>query len=250
MFDGTFGRIAGVQPDAGGRRIGRQGHARPRSGVGLPLPASPRAGSGRRPLRHLRPAHAQALPRRRRTAFERGEQRIERARPPRGEREEAVEVPADLQVEQGGGLLDETPRAAGQEETPHAAGQELQVALALHVVPDLVEAPGAAPWMCRSRSPRPRTRSAVSTLPTRSRTRRSPSASSASTMYSRNETFSKSRPMTGKGVDTRRLAGEGGIELVPVGEPQGLRDGGKRDRISGEVERGRDGWSGQCIFSA
>ena len=172
MFDGTFGRIAGVQPDAGGRRIGRQGHARPRSGVGLPLPASPRAGSGRRPLRHLRPAHAQALPRRRRTAFERGEQRIERARPPRGEREEAVEVPADLQVEQGGGLLDETPRAAGQ---------ELQVALALHVVPDLVEAPGAAPWMCRSRSPRPRTRSAVSTLPTRSRTRRSPSASSAST---------------------------------------------------------------------
>ena len=54
--------------------------------------------------------------------------------------------------------------------------------------------------------------------------------------------------LVGEGVDARRLAGEGGVELMPVGEPQGFRDGGKRGRISGEVERGRGGWSGQRIF--
>ena len=56
--------------------------------------------------------------------------------------------------------------------------------------------------------------------------------------------------LVGKGVDARRLAGEGGIELVPVGEPQGFRDGGKRGRVSGEVERGWGGWGRQGIISA
>ena len=45
--------------------------------------------------------------------------------------------------------------------------------------------------------------------------------------------------LMGQRVDARRLAGEGRVELVAVGQPQSLRDRGDRLRVAREIERRR-----------
>ena len=73
----------------------------------------------------------QALACRRRIGFQRWKERIESTRPPGHEGEVAVDISPDFKIEQSGALL---------HETPHVTGQKLEIALAIEVAPQPVEA--------------------------------------------------------------------------------------------------------------